>query len=36
VPSGVHKNSAGIDPTGLNKLADDLEVDGIVAKGRDR
>jgi hypothetical protein len=22
----------GIDPTGLNKLADDLEVDGIVAK----
>lgn len=24
----------GIDPTGLNKLADDLEVDGIVAKNR--
>ena len=26
----------GIDPTGLNKLADDLEADGIVAKSRDR
>ena len=26
----------GIDPTGLNKLADDLEVDGIVGKGRYR
>ena len=24
----------GIDPTGLNKLADDLEVDGILAKNR--
>ena len=26
----------GIDPAGLNKLADELEVDGIVAKGRGR
>ena len=26
----------GIDPAGLNKLADDLEADGIAAKGRDR
>lgn len=24
----------GIDPTGLNKLADDLETDGILAKNR--
>ena len=24
----------GIDPTGLNKLADELEVDGILAKSR--
>ena len=26
----------GIDPAGLNKLADELEVDGIVAKGQGR
>ncbi len=26
----------GIAPTGLNKLADDLEVDGILAKSRRR
>ena len=26
----------GIDPAGLNKLADELEVDGIVAKGQER
>ena len=25
---------SGIDPTGLNKLADDLEVDNILAKNR--
>jgi hypothetical protein len=26
----------GIDPTSLNKLADDLETDGIVARGRNK
>jgi hypothetical protein len=26
----------GIDPAGLNKLADDLETDGIAGKVRDR
>jgi hypothetical protein len=26
----------GIDPAGLNKLADDLETDGIVARGRNK
>jgi hypothetical protein len=26
----------GIDPAGLNKLADELEADGIVAKGVDK
>lgn len=27
---------AGIDPAGLNKLADDLEVDGFLARGKHR
>ena len=26
----------GIDPAGLNRLADELETDGIVAKGLDK